>query len=408
MSNTFRCENNHYVDPADRESIMAGLKIAYVAYYDLGIQTAAREHIIQVVQEFARRGNRVSLYVKSADGAQFDGSVEMIEIPTGLSLFFDKKCARALSRGEKPDILYVRDFINAHRVIEWAHRNRIPIVLEHNGLYFAEMKSLPMKSRIMFRLDSLFGRFGERVRKADLNIVVAPAIGKFLAERFGIPGEKFVHIPNGVDTEKFAPAVNKAQLRRKLGLPPEAVIIGYIGSMYPWHHLGELIKGFEAVAEKRRDLFLLLGGGGLMLPRIEKLAAQSIVRDRIKIISPLPVDRSPDYIAALDIGVALMSPEVAPYCWQVKVNHYAASGVVSVMTYAQDFEELFASGVAVGVREPAPNQIARALENLLSDSKYAQMGKSAREFAVKNLSWSKIVDRIIAQIQKIGRQRWGN
>ena len=377
---------------------MPRLKIAYVAYYDLGNQTAAREHIIQVVNGFATAGHKVTLLVPNRDDVKLNDTVEVLEVKGPVGLLFDKNLPAVMeTHVHNVDVLYVRDYMGAHRIVEWATKRGIPLYLEHNGLFHAEVDKLGWKTRLLFALDKRLW-LPKRLEAAKTNFVVARAIGQFLAKKYGLSENRFVHIPNGVDLNKFRPASDRGLLRHRLNLPEDALIVGYVGSMYPWHHLVDLVRGFEILASSLKDVFLLIGGSGMELERVRMAMAESPYRNRMRLVSPLPVNQSPHYIAALDVGIALMSPDVAPYCWQVKVNHYAASGVVSVMTYANGLEELFQNDVAVGIAKPQPALIAETIANLLEGDKFIKMGAKARKFAEENLGWNKIVQKILNNI----------
>jgi len=372
------------------------LKIAYVAYYDLGRNTAATEHILAVVNGFAGSGHTIGLFspVSFARGVAL--GVEPIAIPAKHSLFFDRNVATALDAADCGfDMLYLRDFVGAAAIVRWAKSNGVPLIIEHNGLYHAEF---PMMRGLKWRLALCYDdkwALGRRVRAAGANIVVAQPIAEFLAKRYNVGHERFRHIPNGADIEKFHPQPDKMALRKKLGLAhADAFWIGYIGAMYPWHLLDNIIGAFEYIARRRNDIILFIGGDGPECDRIFALARKSPVRDRIILKSPLPIEQSPEYTAAFDIGMALMDPRVAPYCWQVKVNHYASCGVPGIVTKCRGFEPLEAAGAIVPAQDLACAGIAATIESLLDREKLAVLGARARKFAEENLSWSGIVARI--------------
>ncbi|RKZ25601.1 hypothetical protein DRQ29_06070, partial [bacterium] len=241
---------------------MAKLKIAYITCYDLNCDTAATEHITQIVNGLGKLGHKIWLYAKNCGKRDFDNNVYTVNVGSGKCLFFDKKIYnRYLKESKEFDIVYLRDFIGAMRIIDWAKKSGIPIIIEHNGLEHIEsLHNSKLMARSITSIDCSHW-LPKRIRKADLNIVVTSAIGKFLSQKYNIPSEKFVHIPNGVDIKRFHPAENKKSLRKSLNLTPEnAIWLGYIGSMYPWHLLKDVIMAFEIIAKRFDNVFLLLGG----------------------------------------------------------------------------------------------------------------------------------------------------
>jgi glycosyltransferase involved in cell wall biosynthesis len=76
-----------------------------------------------------------------------------------------------------------------------------------------------------------FGRLLAAVQaRADRIVAVTPALRERCL-RAGIPAARVTTIPNGVDTERFAPvdAAGRALERRRLGLPPDVPLVTFIG-----------------------------------------------------------------------------------------------------------------------------------------------------------------------------------
>ena len=63
---------------------------------------------------------------------------------------------------------------------------------------------------------------------ADRHMSVSPLlVDAYLA--FGLPPERIDLVPNGIDTARFAPTVDRAALRRDLHLPVERPVIAFVG-----------------------------------------------------------------------------------------------------------------------------------------------------------------------------------
>ena len=76
-----------------------------------------------------------------------------------------------------------------------------------------------------------FGRWlAAGIRRADRVIAVSPAMHERCV-RAGVPETRIETIPNGVDTGRFAPldAAGRAAARTRLGLPPTACIVTFVG-----------------------------------------------------------------------------------------------------------------------------------------------------------------------------------
>jgi len=107
------------------------------------------------------------------------------------------------------------------------------------------------------------GARGNRwLRDADAFVAMSRAIRDEMLGA-GIPGERIVLLPHGVDTERFSPATaeEKLALRRELGLP-EGVLAVYSGRLLRGKGLETLLDAFAAIADRAAGLGLVLIGSG--------------------------------------------------------------------------------------------------------------------------------------------------
>ena len=96
---------------------------------------------------------------------------------------------------------------------------------------YAEMHT-PKPSTVLTRF------FFRRARVIATN----PLIADELAQTFGIPRDRLLVEPNGVDESLLDTVPSKQEARRKLGLPEDAPFALYAGRLYGWKELGILAK----------------------------------------------------------------------------------------------------------------------------------------------------------------------
>jgi glycosyltransferase involved in cell wall biosynthesis len=111
---------------------------------------------------------------------------------------------------------------------------------------------------------------------------------------------KIIHtIPNGVDTDRFRPG-NPSNARIRLGIPPDALVIGLIGRFGPFKKHDALLAAFELLAAQKRNLHLVfIGSGGSEESRVRALVDASPYSNRIH-ITGFMADPAPGY-HALDL-----------------------------------------------------------------------------------------------------------
>jgi glycosyltransferase involved in cell wall biosynthesis len=103
---------------------------------------------------------------------------------------------------------------------------------------------------------------------AHLVICISPSLGRRAIEQKMAPPEKTRCIGqgsvNGVDAERFAPTpanlAEAAALRKKLGIPEGAPVIGFVGRLVRDKGIPELVKAFLKLTVPHPDVRLLLVG----------------------------------------------------------------------------------------------------------------------------------------------------
>ena len=171
---------------------------------------------------------------------------------------------------------------------------RVPCILkadsqgEHSGAFFQRgleevglsAGSWPVRAALALR-DRL-------IRRADRFVAISQAIVAELV-RHGVPEDRILRIPNGVDVEDLRPVTpsERARLRRHLGLPDEARIVVYTGRLVRYKGLLELVDAWPEIRSGRPDAHLVLvGSGGLdvdsceaeLRQRVERLGLEACVR----------------------------------------------------------------------------------------------------------------------------------
>ena len=82
----------------------------------------------------------------------------------------------------------------------------------------------------------------------------------------GVPDERILINPNGVDAERFDPGRygdRRKTLRRELGVADDEILAGFVGTFGPWHGAETLAEAVCRIGEpwSRRMRFLFVGDG---------------------------------------------------------------------------------------------------------------------------------------------------
>ncbi len=212
------------------------------------------------------------------------------------------------------------------------------------------------------------------INRMDAVIATSKATERYLT----VPATVILH---GIDTDRFAPAADRAALRARLGLPPEARVVGCIGRIRAQKGTDVFVDAMIEVARNRPDVIGVVLGRATashrdFLAGLKDKVAQAGLSDRILFPEEVPVDRVADWYAALDLFIA-------PQRWEgfgLTPLEAMACGVPVIATTVGAFPELLAPDTTGTLIPPGDaQQMAEVAAAYLDDpDRLAREGAAGR------------------------------
>ncbi len=207
------------------------------------------------------------------------------------------------------------------------------------------------------------------------------------------PGEMMTSVPTGIDTERFCPG-DKLAVRKQLGLPEQALIIGIIVTLCSWKGHRHLIEAFtQLLKSQKEDLRLLMVGGGPQEENIKQQLTELGIENRV-ILPGNQFDVVP-WMQALDIFAL---PSYA--------NEGVPQGILQAMlcqlpiisTPIGSITEAVLHGKTGLIIQPEnPIELAAALSRLIGDTiKRESLASEAHKYALKNFALEQMLDNMEA------------
>jgi glycosyltransferase involved in cell wall biosynthesis len=192
----------------------------------------------------------------------------------------------------------------------------------------------------------------ERLGKATI------AVSGTVAERlraWGVPERRIAVIPNGIDAGelRYDPRLRRAA-RERLGIAPDAVVVGGLGRLEPTKRFDRLIEAVRTVP----GVTLLLAGDGSDRVRLERAAREAGVAERVVFAGAVPHAR--EVLCAMDVFASPSDEET----FGLAVVEALACGLPVIYAACPPLEEYAASSGAVpGARRLShdPESLARTL-----------------------------------------------
>lgn len=239
-------------------------------------------------------------------------------------------------------------------------------------------------------------------RRADAVAVICEGLRRDLVAR-GIPAEKMVVSPNGVDLNLFGtPPVRDESLARQLGLGDE--VVGFIGSFYDYEGLDDLIAAMPALVTARPKARLLLVGGGPMEVALRAQAAASPAADAIRFVGRVPHTEVERYYALVDVlAYPRKRMRLTDLVTPLKPLEAMAQGKLVAASDVGGHRELIRDGDTGTLFAPDdPAAIAMALAGLLADrSGWDARRARGRAFVEAERNWSSNIRRYDPVYQRL-------
>jgi glycosyltransferase involved in cell wall biosynthesis/peptidoglycan/xylan/chitin deacetylase (PgdA/CDA1 family) len=179
----------------------------------------------------------------------------------------------------------------------------------------------------------------------------------------GIPAEKILVIPNGIDPQLMYP-MDKINCRNVLSLPLDKKIVCYIGNLVGVKGIDLLIKAFFLL-KKEEDIFLAVVGDGPLKPQLLAQVGEQGMTDRIRFFGVQKHDQIPLFMNAADIHCLPSRQEGCPNV----VLEAIACGRPVVATQVGGVPEIIVSeNLGITVPPENPELLANALKEALSRS----------------------------------------
>lgn len=292
-----------------------------------------------------------------------------------------------LGRARRPDVVYFRSGLNplptCLRALLGAR-----VVLEVNAdtLEFLRGEGRPRwRQRLFARIE------GGNVRRSDAVVALTPGLARMVTGRYGVPDGRVYVTPSGTDVRHFVPA-DPAASRRKLGLPPTAFVVGFVGICYRHQGVPTLL---DALARLRGDVPEATGlvvGDGVMRAAWQARARALGLGDTVRFTGHVPYGEVPAWLNAMDVVSAPFTAdrgETSPF----KVLDAMACGRPVVASDLPSVRELAARSDVLALVPPEdPAALAGALRALARDpARRAELGARGRRFVCEHHSWDRLV-----------------
>lgn len=346
----------------------------------------AERQVISMAQWQKQRGNEVSVVCLTRKGLlakelEAQGiAVTLIQKNPGMDFGIVPRLSRYLKRQEI-QILHTHvptAGLWGRLAAIFAPRCRV-IVSEHSDMAIQDLKF----------------RFINRVlqRRTDQFLAVSEKIRERMIEEGGISAGKIEVMRNGIAVNGIYSEAQKTEIRKKLNIPQQAVVIGSVGRLEPRKDYASFVSVCCKVLAARPQTYFILVGDGICRDSLEKQAAEFGMEKSFCFAGTQ--ENSKEWIAAMDIFVLSSLTE------GISISLLEAMDLakVCVVTEVGGNPEVIQHGHNGRlVAKSNPSRLAEEILSVIDHPEEAKrMGQNARQTVLEKFS----VDRMMRDMERV-------
>lgn len=383
MSETYHLVYHHRTQAEDAQGVHIGAMVT--AFRRLGHTV----RVVSLVESDRRAGGSEQRIVWAAIRRLIpQAGYELLQL--AYNIYGYLRLRRAI-RERRPDLIYERYSLNTVCGIWASRRYGIPLILEVNApLYYEELRL----GRLRFKA---IARWTERwiCSNSTRTIAVSGVMKSILVDE-GVPADKIVVMPNGIDPAECDRRTPGAAVRSRYGWD-DAVVVGFIGWFREWHGLDRLLELVRDVRAAEPRLRLLLVGDGPAYPALRASAERHDLLSCVTFTGPIPRNEVAAHIAAMDIAV---QPSATEYACPMKLIEYMAMAKCIVAPDQANIREMVEDRVSAYLFRPGDAAHFREVMLIaLTDDRRAAIGeRAAATLQERGYLWSANAARALSMV----------
>jgi len=391
------------------------LELVMISHQSLNTKGGVSLHLVQLAEAIARLGVELEMVAPASDSVKPSPSFPFRITPIALSSplvtmrvleYSQKVCKYMAEREKRPDAIHASQW-SSYFLVRNLCKSGVPVVSKFHGTYrYAQLArrqsgALPFPASIRELAGSVLYLHAEKTvakRSAGIIFISTSVRNEVESITRGHLGKNSRIIYNGVDTRRFRP-LNSLRFRDIYGLSSSDSVLVYVGRLDPLKGVDRLILVARRLMSKYSHLKVFIAGTGEQT-YTDYLASIAKPRENFIFAGWVDQDKLAEIYAMADVVVA-------------PSNYAAGNNVLEAMACGKPVVVVPGSGFPELVKHQQTGFVVNgvSLESclglLLEGKKDAlgRVGKAAREFVERNLTWEKTAIRTIEFLQRTIEQR---
>ena len=381
------------------------MKILYYSphpHLQIEDQTGYGTHMREMIAAFRKLGHEVQIFIGGRRETALGDAVTPRQSTSSIKSLMKTFTPRLIwetfkdlnlivvDRNHERQLRHLVDEFNPDIIYERSHYGMVSgvkVASDFGIHHILEVNSPNVDERIKLSGNSLLTRRAARMdlwafSQSDHVLTVSSHLAEYLeinriAKRWSVT-------PNAIRPGQHKES-NLEISRRDLGIDESAILLGFVGSIFPWHGVDFIIDAVAHLQQLGRHVQAMVVGDGAIREELESFTQSQQLDGQIHFIGSVPHRDTFAYTELCDI---LIMPKSNAYGSPVKIFEYALSRKPCIVPQTSPVLEVFEHGKDGWVVDSRLDAIVSAIESILDSPREAEKcADNWHNKVTKNHTW---------------------
>ncbi len=217
----------------------------------------------------------------------------------------------------------------------------------------------------------------------------------------GAEGQRVTLEYPGLDLERFRPGSRPTELAARYGIEPQHRVVTFMGTLYRFGGLSQFLETLAPKLVGRRDLRVLLLGGGEAGEELRQRAIDLGIDDQVIFAGMIDYEELASHLLLSDVAINPFDSGLVTNCaLPGKVLQYLGCGLAAVCTPLDGLMGMLPEGDGIVYRQPGEPFVDAVLELVDDDDARRELAAAGRNAMERICRWESSIDRFEQAIER--------
>jgi glycosyltransferase involved in cell wall biosynthesis len=210
------------------------------------------------------------------------------------------------------------------------------------------------------------------------------------------------YFPLGFDPQTFKPMAKDQHLAHKLGISDNDKVILFVGTIYEFSGLENIIQNFETIKSKVKEIKFLIIGGGPNFEKIKSLVNKKKLKSDVILTNFKPQHEIPKFISLADVCInSFEINKITDRIIPIKILEYLACGKPVLSTPLKGTIDLLPKEDFGIIYSPYDSFVENLSDLLANTEKLEELGNKGLDYVIKNHDWNILTDSLLKKFENL-------